>query len=203
VQYKDQVYIGFRPAKLASVRKAVDTLYQATLDEYENYVATSTPITHTELLTSDGFAAFIERMDDTPVPEGGYENNPAQSVPKLVAKVEKAKDVSTEAATLFLQVLSLAEPTERNVQLYNGWTAKQYKAAAAELVKNKLVIEGKRERAGRSIFIKGAYSKGRNKDLPMEEWKQPYYGALERNSLPAEPIHLVFAKAWKRYEDGE
>ncbi|HEY0251770.1 MAG TPA: hypothetical protein VGC41_09595, partial [Kofleriaceae bacterium] len=80
--------------------------------------------------------------------------------------------------------------------------AKQYKAAAAELVKAKLVIEGKRERAGRSIFIRGGFSKGKDKNLPMEDWKVPFYGTLSRQ-LPVEPIHQLFAKAWKRIESGD
>jgi hypothetical protein len=85
---------------------------------------------------------------------------------------------------------------------WNGWKPPQYKAAAAELVKKKLAIEGKRERAGRSLFVKGGYSKGDRRNLPMEDWKQPFYTLLDRH-LPIEPCHLLFARAWKRVEDGD
>src|SRR5262249_61026181 len=131
-----------------------------------------------------GFAALGERVADTEVEDGKFEADPRQSAPKLVAKVAKATDLSTDAAALYLQLLALAEPTERNVQAWNGWTAKQYKPIAAELAKKKLVIEGKRERAGRGIFLKGGYSKGDRSDLPMEDWKLPFYGELERH-VPA------------------
>jgi hypothetical protein len=201
--YGNRLYAGFRPTKVDGARKQIETLKQALLDEGETFDALQNPAAIAVMLRSDGFAAFAERVKDTPVPAGGYEANPALSVPKLVAKVAKATDLSSEGATLYLQMLALAEPTEKAIQLYNGWTAKQYRAAAAELAKKKLVVEGKRERAGRSIFLKGSYSKGTKKELPTEDWRQPFYGVLDRGSLPAEPIHLVFARAWKRIEDGD
>jgi hypothetical protein len=202
-QYTNRLYAGFRPTKVEAARKQIDTLEQALLSDGETFVPLQSPAAIATMLRSDGFAAFAERVEETPVPEGSYEANPALSVPKLVAKVVKATDLSTEAATLYLQMLALAEPTEKAIQLYNGWTSKQYKAAAAELAKKKLVVEGKRERAGRSIFLKGSYSKGTKKELPTEDWRQPFYGVLDRESLPTEPIHLVFARAWKRIEDGD
>ena len=101
------------------------------------------------------------------------------------------------AAALYLQMLALAEPTQKNVTAWNGWTTKQYAAASAELVKKKLVVEGKRERAGRTVFIKGGYTKGDRENLPTEEWKLPFYAGLERN-VPHEPTHALFERAYKR-----
>lgn len=201
--YGNRLYAGFRPTKVEGARKQIETLNQALLDEGVTVNPLQTPAAIAVMLRSAGFAAFAERVKDTPVPEGGYEANPALSVPKLVAKVAKATGLSAEGATLYLQMLALAEPTEKAIQLFNGWTSKQYKAAAAELANKKLVVEGKRERAGRSIFLKGGYSKGTKKELPTEDWRQPFYGVLEHGSLPAEPIHLVFGRAWKRIEDGD
>ena len=51
----------------------------------------------------------------------------------------------------------------------------------------KSVIEGKREGAGRTIFVKGGYTKRRGKDLPTEEWKLPFYTQLHRHL----PGHVV------------
>ncbi|MFT3692227.1 MAG: hypothetical protein QM831_03735 [Kofleriaceae bacterium] len=202
-QYKRHVYIGFRPANVVAARKQLETLRDAIHDAEDGDIEPkSGPIPMALLAQSDGFRAFAERVRETPVEDGQYEANPLQSVPKLVAKVAKAEDLSEEAAVLYLQLLTLAEPTEKMVQMYNGWTAKQYKAAAAELVKSKLVTEGKRERAGRSIFIKGGFSKGKDKNLPMEDWKAEYYSALDRQ-LPVEPIHQLFTRSWKRIEDGD
>jgi hypothetical protein len=160
------------------------------------------PVKRIELLRSEEFRAFADRVTDTPVPEGGFEANPLHSVPKLVAKVAKALSISEDAAALYLQTLAIAEPTQARVQVWNAWKPKQYQTAAAELVKKKLVAEGKRERAGRTIFAKGGYSKGSGKNLPMEDWKQSFYTAIDRH-LPTEPCHLLFARAWKRIEDGD
>ncbi len=191
---------GFRTAKLESAKKKIEQVAKLLMDEGDE-----DPFAMFELvayLKGETFAALVERVATTPVPTGGYEANPLASAPKLVAKVAKAEGLSSEAAALYLQTLALAEPKQRDVIAWNGWTTKQYAAAAAELVKKKLVIEGKRDRAGRSIFVKGGYTKGSGKDLPMEEWKLPFYKLLERH-LPAEPVHALFARAWKRIEDGD
>ncbi|MEO8702853.1 MAG: hypothetical protein ABI867_22605 [Kofleriaceae bacterium] len=201
--YKSNVYAGFRPAKLDhKTRKKVEQLGMLMNQDSGNTDDGLMPVRRIDMLRSAEFQAFGTRVGDTEVPEGGYEANPLQSVPKLVAKVAKALAISDDAAALYLQTLALAEPTQARVQLWNGWKPKQYTTAAAELVKKKLVTEGKRERAGRTIFIKGGYSKGEGKNLPMEEWKQPFYVGLERH-LAAEPAHLLFARAWKRVEDGD
>jgi hypothetical protein len=201
--YDGTIEAAFRPASYdGAAKKKVDAFAQAAWDKETSDGGALEQANIAALLRSDGFAAFAERVRDTPVEDGGYEANPLASVPKLVAKVAKEHGVSNDAAALYLQTLALAEPTERNVQAWNGWKPKQYKAAAAELVKKKLVVEGKRERAGRSIFVKGGYTKGDRKDLPVEEWKLPFYGTLERH-VPAEPCHLLFARAWKRVEDDD
>jgi hypothetical protein len=159
------------------------------------------PIALAALLRGDGFAALAARIADTDVPAGSWEQNPLASAPKLVAKVAKACAISTDAAALYLQTLAFAEPTTKQVLVWNGWKPKQHAAAVAELVKKKLVVQGKRERTGREIFVKGGYDKGSRKNLPMEEWKQPFY-PLPRH-VPVEPAHLLFARAWKRVEDGD
>ncbi len=192
--------VGVRTAKLESAKKKIETIARAMANEGgPDPLAVLKTITY---FGGDAFAALAERVTTTPVPAGGYEANPLASAGKLVAKVAKACGISSEAAALYLQTLALAEPKQRDVIEWNGWTAKQYAAAAAELVKKKLVIEGKRERAGRTIFVKGGYGKGRDKDLPMEEWKEPFYTQLRRH-LPAEPVHLLYARAWKRVDDGD
>ncbi|HEU0034407.1 MAG TPA: hypothetical protein VFQ53_27480 [Kofleriaceae bacterium] len=200
--YKSQTYVGFRPAKLdAKSRKRVEQLAKLVFDEDIGGDPLA-KLKGLELVRSDAFGAFADRVRETPVMDGSYEANPLVSAPKLVAKVAKNHGLSDDAAALYLQTLALAEPTQARVQLWNGWKPKQYAVAAAELAKKKLVVEGKRERAGRSIFVKGGYSKGEGKNLPMEEWKQPFYDVLPRH-LPAEPCHLLFARAYKRVEDGD
>lgn len=202
-QYKSRTYGGFRPGKLAgSAIKKVEQLANLFRDPDDSYGDPLEPLKMATLLRSDGFSAFADRVEETDVPEGGYEANPLVSAKKLVTKVANAHDLSENAAALYLQTLALPEPTEARVKLWNGWKPKEYKDAAAELVKKKLVTEGKRERFGRSIFIKGGYTKGKDKNLPMEEWKLPFFSHLERQ-LPTEPAHLLFARAYKRVEDGD
>ncbi|MCW5807176.1 MAG: hypothetical protein KIT31_32770 [Deltaproteobacteria bacterium] len=200
--YKNEIKAGFHPAAADKGRKKIETVAKAMSDDEDSSSDPTRPVRLASLLQSDAFAAFGARVAETPVAEGGYEANPLVSVPRLVAKVGKELGVSDDAAALYLQTLALAEPTQQRVQLWNGWKPKQYATAAAELVKKKVVTEGKRERAGRSIFVRGGYTKGDRRNLPLEEWKLPFYGVLERH-LPTEPAHLLFARAWKRVEDGD
>jgi len=203
--YKNRTYAGFRPATADSKsRKKLEQLVKVMHDP-DDYGPDRDPLDslkRIDVLMSEGFRAFADRVKDTPVSEGGFEANPLQSVPKLVDKVAKELGVSRDAAVLYLQTLALAEPTQLRVCAWNGWKPRQYKDAGTELVKKKLLVEGKRERAGRTWFIKGGYSKGSGKNLPMEDWKQPFYGTIDRH-VPVEPCHLLFARAWKRVEDGD
>ncbi len=188
----------FRPARLP-VDDAVAWRFATA-----SYSAQALPAVR--LLRSPGFAAMVARTKDTPVPKGRYEADPSVSAPALVAAVVAERKLSPTAATLYLQLLTLAEPTQRSVILWNDWKPPVYKQAAAELVARKLVVEGKRERAGREIFLPGAWEKGQGKALPMERWKQPLY-ALDKGVLPRpvplRPLHELFAVALERVRSGD
>ncbi|MEJ7601962.1 MAG: hypothetical protein WKG01_28965, partial [Kofleriaceae bacterium] len=200
--YKNRVIAGYRPSAVTA--KTLDKIdkFDRMMDEEDPDRGADKTVQIVAMLRGGAFGEFATRVNDTPVPIGGYEANPLASVPKLVSKVAKSLAVSEPAAALYLQLLALAEPTQRNITTWNGWKPKQYAEAVAELAKKKLVVEGKRERAGRAVFIKGGYTKGDRRNLPMEEWKQPFYALLDRH-VPIEPCHLLFARAWKRVEDGE
>ncbi|MBA3461324.1 MAG: hypothetical protein H0T46_15280, partial [Deltaproteobacteria bacterium] len=155
--YPHNLIAGYRPAKLdgPAKRKAeqlAQAMFNADVDPDGDPLA---DLRLVALLRSDDFAALAERVETTPVEEGGFEANPLASATKLVAKVAKAKKLTEAAAGLYLQTLALAEPTQRDVTRWNSWTSKQYAAASSELVKAKLLVEGKRERWGRSMFLKG------------------------------------------------
>ena len=204
VLYEHNATAAFRPSQLGGKHaKKIAQLAQLMQDDDQSWGDPPIADVHiAQLIQSDAFGALAERVAKTDVPEGQYEANPLVSAKKLVAKVAKAHGISEDAAALYLQTLALAEPTQAKITLWNGWKAKQYQAAGAELVKKKLVTEGKRERAGRSIFLKGGYSKGDGKNLPMEEWKQPFYSIVSRHVV-TEPAHALFARAYKRVEDGD
>lgn len=189
---------GFRPAKVkrwdapsfVAVRKAIGE------DDQDSFEVA-------RALLSDTFAALVARIAETKVEKGQFEANPLHSAQKTVNAVKKELGISEDAAALYLQLLALAEPTDRNIRRFNGWTPKQHQTAQAELVKKKLVSEGKRERAGREVFLPGGWGKGGGKDLPMEDWKKPFYAANIGRNLPTEPMHALFARAWKRVESGD
>jgi hypothetical protein len=153
-------------------------------------------------LASSDCAALIARIRETPVPAGEWESNPRHASPKTVEAVRKALKLGEDAAVLYLQLLALPRPTGKNVQLWNGWNAAKLKAAGAELLAKKLVVEGKRERAGREIFLPGAWDKA----AVLEPWKKAIYREDDTKSgtlLPGAPLHTLFERAWKRIEAGD
>ena len=165
-----------------------------------------------ELVRSVDFVAFIARIGKTIVPLGGWEQNPLASVPKLVDKVARARGISPEAAALYLQYLVLLWPTAKNVQRWNDWSPRELEAANAELAEHELVLEAKRERAGRGHFLPGGWEALKSPHPAMESWKVPLYGARDAQGDPVPPFHrfqafapfhLLFERAWQRIESGD
>jgi hypothetical protein len=164
------------------------------------------------LVRSVDFVAFIARIGKTIVPAGGWEQNPLASVPKLVDKVAKVRRLSSEAAALYLQYLVLLWPTAKNIQRWNGWKPKQLEDALGELARHELVLEAKRERAGRGHFLPGGWEALKSPHPPMETWKATFYGGRNAQGdivLPFQryqalaPFHLLFERAWQRIEAGD
>lgn len=162
-------------------------------------------------LQSDGYTALAERAAASPLPAGAFEANPLASAPELVSEVAEARGLSEPAAALYLQVLTLAAPTDKRVQRWNGWKPAQLKQAGAELVAAGLLLEAKRARAQRKRFLPGAWQ-AEKKILPFEPWKAPLFGLVQQEGrwvsplgalLPLEPLHRQFAAAWARVEAGD
>ncbi|GGV44244.1 hypothetical protein GCM10010182_80920 [Actinomadura cremea] len=153
-----------------------------------------------------GIARMVARAADTPVPPGGYEANPLLGVPELVAEAAARTGAGEDAAALYLQLLTLARPTDRNVRRWNGWTAARHKRAQAELVRLGLVVEEKRARAGRTAFVPGEWTEVKAPELPLETAKLaphladvPYRKEVDGpflRLLPTAPLHEMFAAAW-------
>ncbi|MCC6622498.1 MAG: hypothetical protein IT385_14635 [Deltaproteobacteria bacterium] len=165
-----------------------------------------------EAARSPGFAAMAERVRATPVPVGGFEASPLASAPDLVKKVYKSLGVSAEAAAYYLQLLVLPNPTDARVAEVAGWSGKDVDAAAAELVDKELVVEGKRARAGRQVFLPGGWVDLKAPHPPIEQWKLAFHGLAKvdgeslraplRQILAREPLHALFARAWAEVEAG-
>jgi hypothetical protein len=139
------------------------------------------------------------------VPEGGQgdPHDPRVSVPALVAEVAARFGVDEEAAACYLQLLALPDPTDRNVQGWNGWTPARRKAAQSTLVTAGLAVEAKRERAGRSVFLPGGWQPAKPPSLPLETWKESLYLGGAPVTLVPRPVPDLFAAAWARVVAGD
>lgn len=186
------VFGAFYTAKLdAKTAPRIDAFARA-ISEWKDFDVLPTAL-H---IRSDGFAALGARAARTPVAKDSYEANPAASAPELVATVANDRSISSDASTLYLQTIALPDPTKANIQRWNAWTADVYDAAAAELVKAKLVAEAKVDGAGRKIFARGPIVKKTKLNLPIEQSKLAFttHGRYVKH-LITEPCHTVFERA--------
>ncbi|MFE3284686.1 hypothetical protein ACFXJJ_16395, partial [Streptomyces sp. NPDC059233] len=112
----------------------------------------------------------------------------------------------------YLQLATLAAPTDRNVRRWNGWSAKRHAEVRAELLATGAVLEAKRARAGRSLFLPGEWTELKAPHLPLETVKLESHlvGRTSRDPieapfdrvLPTAPLHEMFAEAWARRTGG-
>ncbi|WP_255945107.1 hypothetical protein [Streptomyces odontomachi] len=154
-----------------------------------------------------GLSRMVTRAADTPVPPGGHEADPRLSVPELVQQAADELGTGTDAAALYLQLLTLARPTDRNVRTWNGWRPTHHKKVQAELLDHGLVVEAKRSRAGRSVFLPGGWTVPKAPELPLETAKLHTHMATVTDKkeiegpfsrlLPPAPLHEMFTAAWK------
>jgi hypothetical protein len=146
------------------------------------------------------------RTADTPVPVGGYEADPRLSVPELVEEASAALGTDADAAALYLQLLSLSRPTDQNVRRWNGWSPAQHKKVVARLAETGAVEQGKRPRAGRTLFAHDGWVAPKSPDLPVEAAKlQTHFAVMTDKKvlvsptsaqLPIAPLHEMFTAAW-------
>jgi hypothetical protein len=140
------------------------------------------------------------------VPEAaiGAEHDPSRAAPDLVREVAARHGLSADAATLYLQILALPEPTDRKVAEWAGWKPARLKAARAELAGTDLVVAGKRARAGRSLFLPGGWITRGAPLPPMETWKQPLIiDGVKDAVIAVAPAPPLFEIAWQRVRDGD
>ncbi|MFI7357866.1 hypothetical protein ACIBTP_28580 [Streptomyces avidinii] len=160
------------------------------------------------LLAGGGLERMMLRARSGPLPAGAYEADPRRSCPELVARVAEQLGAGADAAALYLQVATLAAPTDRNVRRWNGWSAKRHTEVREELLATGAVVEAKRARAGRTVFLPGEWTELKAPNLPLETVKlashlvRPLWGnsihAPFGRVLPTAPLHELFARAWDR-----
>ncbi|UQW99721.1 DNA-binding protein [Streptomyces sp. RerS4] len=161
--------------------------------------------------------AFAALLADPGVPAAGgtdkdgtwWPQDPSRSVPELVAEVSAAYGLGADAAALYLALLAMPDPTDRNTARWTGWKPARLKAARAELAASDLVVEATRPRAGRSLFLPGAWAEPQAPALPVETWKLPMYamapgGAPVLGALvPTLPAADLYRRAWERVREGD
>ncbi|MGW7257673.1 hypothetical protein [Streptomyces sp. NPDC054834] len=139
-------------------------------------------------------------------PDGptGHAQDPTLSVPALVAEVAGAQGLSEDAAALYLQLLALPDPTDRNCARWTGWKPARLKKARAELAGTGLVVEAKRPRAGRTLFLPCGWHDLKSPALPVETWKEGLYPVSGNGrGVPPLPVPELFARAWDRVRAGD
>ena len=96
----------------------------------------------------------------------------------MIAALTALHQIGENAAALYLQLASLLVPSDSLVCRCGGWGKKEHTKAGKELVAKKLVIEAKRAKAGRSLFIPSAWL---TKPLakPFESWKNDHLALLD------------------------
>lgn len=133
----------------------------------------------------------------------GFAQDPSWSVPDLVEEVAKTHGIDADAATLYLQLLALPDPTDRNVARWTGWKPARLKAARAALAATDLVVTAKRTRASRTLFLPGGWHEHR-RSMPLETWKDGLYPVHDRGALiPESPVTDLFEAAWQRVREGD
>lgn len=139
-----------------------------------------------------------------------WPQDPTRSVPDLVAEVAAEHGIGADAAAVYLMVLAMPDPVDRNTARWTGWKPARLKAARAELAGTDLVVEATRTRAGRSLFLPGGWTPLHAPLLPTEQWKLPLYDALLRGPhprlgivAPTEPVADLYRRAWQRLRDGD
>ncbi|MFI2780797.1 hypothetical protein [Streptomyces sp. ALB3] len=131
--------------------------------------------------------------------------DPARAVPDLVAEAASALGLSGDAAALYLMLLALPDPTDRNCARWSAWKPARIKKARAELAAaTGLVVEAKRSRAGRTLFLPCGWLERGTPGLPLETWKERLYPVTgSTRTLPDIPVPELFTTAWARTRGGD
>ncbi|MEU1484848.1 hypothetical protein [Streptomyces sp. NPDC005752] len=130
--------------------------------------------------------------------------DPTRAVPDLVAEAADTLGLRADSAALYLMLLALPDPTDRNCVRWTGWKPARVKRAREELAATDLVVEAKRSRAGRTLFLPCGWLERGAPGLPLETWKEHLYPvAGSARTLPHLPVPELFAAAWARVRGGD
>ncbi|MFJ6213305.1 DNA-binding protein [Streptomyces sp. NPDC092296] len=136
-----------------------------------------------------------------------WPQDPTRSVPDLVAEAAAEHGLGADAAALYLMLLAMPDPTDRNTARWTGWQPRRLKAARTELAGCGLLVEASRSRSGRSLFLPGGWVDRRAPQTSLEQWKLPLFEAADDSAapgatVPLEPVADLYRRAWQRVRDG-
>ncbi|GGS55100.1 hypothetical protein [Streptomyces cinerochromogenes] len=156
------------------------------------------------LLLSDDFAALGAHLLTDGERPPGWEQDPSRSVPHLVEDCAETFGLGRDAASLYLMLLALPDPSDRNVKAWTGWKPSRFKKAEAELHASGRVLRALRSRAGRSLFLPGAWQERKPPRLPIEASKlgllplsREHRSTSHLPAVPSAPLPLLFTRAWE------
>ncbi|MDQ0988707.1 DNA-binding protein [Streptomyces sp. V2I9] len=143
-----------------------------------------------------------------------WPQHPGHSAPALVAEAAEKYGIHEDAAVLYLMVLAMPDPTDRNTALWTGWPRQRggtarLRTARDRLAATGLVVEGKRTRAARTLFLPGEWVSLPKPHIPLERWKLPLHPLLDGENtplgvvVPTEPAADLYRRAWQRVVDGD
>ncbi|MFI2204868.1 hypothetical protein ACH47Z_29590 [Streptomyces sp. NPDC020192] len=198
--YQDVETVLVRPAGLTGPDDAVFGLLEGLVGPHRGH-----GLRMLRTLLGDELGRAVESAaGDGAEGRTGYAQDPTVSAPALVAEVAAAHGLSEDAAALYLQLLALPDPTDRNCARWTGWKPARLRKARTELAATDLVVTAKRPRAGRTLFLPCGWRDLKSPALPVETWKEGLYPIPDRGrAIPPAPVPELFARAWDRVRAGD
>ncbi|GGJ08358.1 hypothetical protein [Streptomyces brasiliensis] len=194
--YRDTETVLVRPAGLTGADDAVFGLLEGLVG-----AARSSGVRALRAILGQDLAPALTAGGGGPA---GYAQDPIVTVPALVAEVAAARGLGEDAAALYLQLLALPDPTDRNCARWTGWKPTRMRKARAELAATGLVVEAKRPRAGRTLFLPCGWHDLKAPALPVETWKEGLYPIPPHaRAVPLLPVPDLFTRAWNRVREGD
>ncbi|MBG0565802.1 hypothetical protein [Actinoplanes aureus] len=163
---------------------------------------------HNPLMLRQMLDPAFERMITSLEAAEGFAQNPLLSAPDAVERLAARFGLASQAASLYLQLLALPDPTDRNVHRWNGWSPAQIAELSAALLEKDLVVEATHAAAGRAYFVPGPWLERRFVPA-FEAWKSVLYGFTPdqdppyRWTLVSRPVAEVFQHAAERVLTGD
>ena len=209
-KYTDWCHVLVYPADLSGPDDPALIL----LEQDSDYRYLWPQITSLRLLLGAQLSALLQHGQAQPGLDPYPAQDPTRSVPELVTEAAGKLGLSQDAAALYLMLLALPDPTDRNQADWTGWKPARLKAARTELAGAKsaegdLVVSGTRARAGRSLFLPGAWHALKSPHLPLEAWKGALLGVQPNGTvslgliIPRIPVADLYAAAWQRVQNGD